>query len=103
MVDGVTKLIMMKSDVMNDFDTIRVAEAYDIQGERVTEFPYDIKEDVKPIYRDFEGWKCDLRKIRRYEDFPEAFKRYVAYIEEQTGVPVAIISVGPDREETIIR
>ena len=103
MIDGVTKLIMMKSDVMNEFETIKVAEAYEIGGKRVTEFPYDIKDDVKPIYREFEGWQCDLRKVRRYEDFPAAFKRYVEYIEQQTGVPVSIISVGPDRDETIIR
>ena len=103
MIDGVTKLIMMKSDVMNEFETIKVAEAYEIGGERVAEFPYDIRDDVKPVYREFEGWQCDLRKVRRYEDFPAAFKRYVEYIEQQTGVPVSIISVGPDRDETIIR
>lgn len=103
MVDGVTKLIMMKSDVMNDFDTIRVAEAYEIDGRRVTEFPYDIQDDVKPVYREFKGWKADLRKVRRYEDFPAEFKAYVEYIERETGVPVSIISVGPDRDETIIR
>lgn len=103
MVDGVTKLIMMKSDVMNDFETIKVAEAYEIGGERVTEFPYDIQDDVKPVYREFKGWKTDLRKVRRYEDFPAEFKTYVEYIERETGVPVAIISVGPDRDETIIR
>lgn len=103
MVDGVTKLIMMKSDVMNDFDTIRVAEAYEIDGRRVTEFPYDIQDDVKPVYREFKGWKTDLRKVRRYEDFPAEFKAYVEYIERETGVPVSIISVGPDRDETIIR
>lgn len=103
MVDGVTKLIMMKADVMNGFDTIRAAEAYEIGGRRVTEFPYDIADDVKPVYRDFEGWRCDLRQVRRYEDFPAAFRNYVEYIERETGVPVAIISVGPDRDETIIR
>lgn len=103
MVDGVTKLIMMKSDVMNDFDTIRVAEAYEIDGRRVAEFPYDIQDDVKPVYREFEGWKTDLRQVRRYEDFPAEFKAYVEYIERETGVPVSIISVGPDRDETIIR
>ena len=93
----------LKSDVMNEFETIKVAEAYEIGGERVAEFPYDIRDDVKPVYREFEGWQCDLRKVRRYEDFPAAFKRYVEYIEQQTGVPVSIISVGPDRDETIIR
>ena len=103
MVDGVTKLIMMKADVMNDFDTIKVAEAYEIDGRRVTEFPYDIQDDVKPVYREFKGWKTDLKQVRRYEDFPAEFKTYVEYIERETGVPVAVISVGPDRDETIVR
>ena len=103
MVDGVTKLIMMKADVMNDFDTIKVAEAYEIDGRRETEFPYDIQDDVKPVYREFKGWKTDLKQVRRYEDFPAEFKTYVEYIERETGVPVAIISVGPDRDETIVR
>ena len=103
MVDGVTKLIMMKADVMNDFDTIKVAGAYEIDGRRVTEFPYDIQDDVKPVYREFKGWKTDLKQVRRYEDFPAEFKTYVEYIERETGVPVAIISVGPDRDETIVR
>ena len=103
MVDGVTKLIMMKADVMIDFDTIKVAEAYEIDGRRVTEFPYDIQDDVKPVYREFKGWKTDLKQVRRYEDFPAEFKTYVEYIERETGVPVAIISVGPDRDETIVR
>lgn len=103
MIDGVTKLIMMKADVMNSFDTIKVAEAYEIDGRRVTEFPYDIQDDMKPIYREFKGWKADLQKVRRYEDFPAEFKAYVEYIERETGIPVAIISVGPDRDETIVR
>lgn len=103
MVDGVTQLIMMKSDVMNDFDTIRVATAYEIDGQHTDRFPYEIDERVKPVYQDFKGWKCDLGKIRRYEDFPAAFKTYVEFIEMQTGVPVKIISVGPDRSETIVR
>ena len=103
MIDGVTQLIMMKSDVMNDFETIRVATAYEVDGVRTTEFPYSISGEVKPVYTDFEGWKCDLRSCRRYEDFPEAFKRYVEFIERETGVPVKIISVGPDRDETIER
>ncbi len=103
MINGVTQLIMMKSDVMNDFETIRVATAYRI-GDRVTdEFPYSIDADVEPVYTDFEGWRCDLRACRTYADFPEAFKRYVDFIERETGVPVKIVSVGPDRDETVIR
>ncbi len=103
MINGVTQLIMMKSDVMNDFDTIRVATAYDINGQRTTEFPYMITDGLKPVYTDFPGWKCDLRNCRSYDEFPPAFKRYVDFIERETGVPVKIISVGPDRGETIER
>ena len=80
MIDGVTQLIMMKSDVMNDFETIRVATAYEVDGVRTTEFPYSISGEVKPVYTDFEGWKCDLRSCRRYEDFPEAFKLSLIHI-----------------------
>ena len=104
MVDGVTQLIMMKADVMNDFDTIKVAVAYDMNGRQTDEFPYSVDGvEINPVYREFQGWKCDLRDCRRYEDFPEAFRRYVEFIEQETGVPVKIISVGPDREETIVR
>ena len=103
MVDGVTQLIMMKSDVMNDFDTIKVATAYRVNGEIVEHFPYEVDDAIEPVYTEFKGWKCDICKVRRYEDFPVEFKQYVEFIERETGVPVKIISVGPDRDETIVR
>ena len=103
MVDGVTQLIMMKSDVMNDFDTIKVATAYRVNGEIVEHFPYEVNDAIEPVYTEFKGWKCDICKVRRYEDFPVEFKQYVEFIERETGVPVKIISVGPDRDETIVR
>lgn len=103
MVDGVTQLIMMKSDVMNDFDTIKVATAYKVNGELVDHFPYEVNDSIEPVYTEFTGWKCDICKVRRYEDFPVEFKQYVEFIERETGVPVKIISVGPDRDETIVR
>ena len=103
MINGVTQLIMMKSDVMNDFETIRVATEYEVGGKRTSYFPYEVGDDLKPVYREFEGWKCDLRDCRSYDDFPAAFKTYVEFIERETGVPVKIISVGPDRGETIVR
>lgn len=103
MINGVTQLIMMKSDVMNDFETVRVATSYEIDGKPMTEFPYEVTEGLKPVYTDFEGWKCDLRGCKSYDEFPAAFKRYVEFIERETGVPVKIISVGPDRGETIVR
>ena len=98
---GWLDMVALKYAIM--VDTIKVAEAYEIDGRRVTEFPYDIQDDVKPVYREFKGWKTDLKQVRRYEDFPAEFKTYVEYIERETGVPVAIISVGPDRDETIVR
>ena len=103
MVDGVTGLIMMKSDVMDDFDTVKVATAYKINGEVVDYFPYEVTDDLEPVYTEFKGWKTPISGIRKYEDFPAEFKTYVEFIEKETGVPIKIISVGPDRQETIIR
>ncbi len=103
MVDGATQLIMMKSDVLNDFDTIKIAVAYEIDGVRTENFPYTVEGEIKPIYKEFKGWKCDICNVRNYEDFPAEFKKYVEFIENQTGVPIKIISVGPDRDETIVR
>lgn len=102
-MNGVTDLIMMKSDVLNDFDTIKVAVGYEVNGERIDYFPYESDADITPIYREFEGWNCDICNVRNYDDFPQQFKDYVAFIEQETGVSVKIISVGPDREETIVR
>ena len=103
MINGATALIMMKADVMNDFDTIKVAVGYEINGERVDHFPYSVDCEIKPIYAELKCWKCNINDIRRYEDFPAELKTYVEFIEQQTGVPVKIVSVGPDREATIVR
>ncbi|KAI4469323.1 adenylosuccinate synthetase [Holotrichia oblita] len=103
MLNGVTGLIMMKSDVLNGFDTIKAAVDYDLPDGETSRFPYEVDDSVKPVYRKFKGWKCDLKKIRKYDDFPAEFKEYVQFIEEQCGVPVRIISVGADREETVVR
>ena len=103
MINGATALIMMKADVMNDFDTIKVAVGYEIDGERVDHFPYSVDCEIKPIYAELKGWKCNINDIRRYEDFPAELKAYVEFIEQQAGVPVKIVSVGPDREATIVR
>ena len=103
MVDGVTGLIMMKSDVMDDFDVVKVATAYKVGGEVVDHLPYELNDEIEPVYTEFKGWKTKISDIRRYEDFPAEFKTYVEFIERETGVPVKIISVGPDRDETIIR
>jgi adenylosuccinate synthase len=102
MLNGATGLIMMKSDVLNTFDTIKVAVDYDLPEGQSGRFPFDV-EGAKPVYREFKGWKTDICNVRKYEDFPREFKEYVEFIEAECGVPVKVISVGPDRDETIIK
>ncbi|MCC8019382.1 MAG: adenylosuccinate synthase [Rikenellaceae bacterium] len=103
MLNGVTSLIMMKSDVMNGFDKVKVAVAYRTPEGETSESPYEIGDTVEPVYREFQGWTEDISKIRTYDALPQTFREYVEFIEAEYGVPVKIISVGPDREETIVR
>ena len=103
MMSGVTDLIMMKSDVMDDFDTVKVATSYKIGGEATTEYPYDGGTNAEPVYTEFKGWKTDITGIRKYEDLPAEMKEYVAFIEKETGCPVRIVSVGPDRDAIIFK
>jgi adenylosuccinate synthase len=103
MIDGVTRLIMMKSDVLDTFETIKACVAYRINGEETTCFPYDIKEDVEPVYVELPGWQTDMTKMQSEDEFPEEFNAYLSFLEEQLGVPVKIVSVGPDRAQTIER
>ena len=102
-IDGVTDLIMMKSDCLDSFDSIKACTSYKVDGVETSELPFDISAPVEPVYTEFKGWKTDLCGIRREEDLPQNFKEYVKFIEEYIGVPVRIISVGPDREATIFR
>ena len=103
MVNGVTKLIMMKSDVLDTFETIKACVAYDVDGVEYDYMPYDITEGVTPIYVDLPGWKTDMTKMTSENEFPEEFNAYLSFLEEQLGVQIKIVSVGPDREQTIIR
>lgn len=102
MVNGVTQLVMMKSDVLDDFDVIRVCTSYRKNGEILSTLPFDT-EGCEPIYTELPGWKCDLTGIRSEEEFPQAFKNYVNYLEKELETPIKIISVGPDRSATIVR
>ncbi len=103
MINGVTKLIMMKSDVLDGFSTIKACVAYEMPGgSTTTELPYDISQ-VKPIYKELPGWKTDMTGFTDESQFPQAFKDYVAFLEDFLGTPIAIISIGPDRAQTIIR
>ena len=103
MIDGVTKLIMMKSDVLDDFDTIKACVAYKVNGEEIDHFPFDISEGVEPVYVEMPGWKTPMTQMQSEDEFPEEFNNYLSFLEEELGVPVKIVSVGPDREQTIVR
>ena len=103
MLNGVTQLIMMKSDVLDGFEEIRVCNSYNINGVETKDFPYSIEDDIEPIYTTFPGWKTDMTKFKSEDEFPQAFKDYIKYLETELNVPISIVSVGPDREQTIIR
>ena len=103
MVNGVTELIMMKSDVLDGFDTIKACVAYKLaDGSETTELPYEI-DDVTPVYKEIKGWKTDMTKFTSEDQFPEEFKAYVKFLEEFLETPIKVISIGPDRAQTIVR
>ena len=103
MVNGVTQLIMMKSDVLDTFDTIKACVAYKQNGTEIDYFPYDINEGIEPVYAEMPGWKTDMTKFTSEEQFPKEFNDYVAFLEKELETPIKIISIGPDREQTIVR
>ena len=103
MVNGVTHLIMMKSDVLDTFETIKACVAYRINGVETEEFPYSIEGEVEPIYAELPGWQCDMTKMTSEDEFPEEFNNYITFLEEELGCPIKIVSVGPDRDQTIER
>ncbi len=101
MLNGVTQLIMMKADVLDQFETIKICVGYEIDGETVEHFPFELNDDVKPVYVELPGWQTDLTKIKHRDEFPEELNNYINFIEEEVGIPVTIASVGPNREQTI--
>lgn len=103
MVNGVTELIMMKSDVLDGFDTIKACVAYKQNGVETPDFPYDIEQGIEPVYVELPGWKTDMTKFTSEEQFPKEFTDYIQFLEKQLDTPIRIISIGPDREQTIIR
>ncbi|MDD2241831.1 MAG: adenylosuccinate synthase [Bacteroidales bacterium] len=103
MLNGVTSLIMMKADVMDTFDKIKVAVAYKVDGQKTDRVPYDTYAKIEPVYKEFKGWKKDLSKCKKDSDFPAAYKQYISFIEKELQVPISVISVGPDRSQTIVR
>lgn len=103
MINGVTELNMMKTDVLDTFDTIKICTGYKVNGELTDQMPFDLNEEVEPIYTELKGWKTDLTKFTNGDALPSELKEYIAFIEKQTGVPISVVSVGPDREQTLFQ
>lgn len=102
-INGVTKLMMMKSDVLSGFKSIKVCTSYEYKGKKIRYMPYDINDNsLKPIYDEFEGWENDITKINDFDKLPMNLKKYISYLEKELNIPITIISVGPDRLQTII-
>ncbi len=103
-VNGVTQLIMMKGDVLSGFDTLKVCTAYNYNGETIHHFPYNIEaENVTPVYTEMKGWQADLTKMTEASQMPKALNDYIDFLEKELEVPIKIVSVGPDRKQTIHR
>lgn len=104
MINGVTKLIMMKSDVLDEFPVIKACTAYRVNGELTDRFPFSIDDDkIEPVYVELPGWKTPMSSMTSESQFPKEFKDYIAFLEKELGTPIAIVSVGPDRTQTIER
>ena len=103
MISGVTELIMMKADVMSGIDTIKVCSKYKLDGVLTDRVPFDVYAEAEPVYKEMKGWDSELGDCRSEDELPESLKEYIAYIEKETGVPVSVLSLGPDREQILIR
>ncbi len=103
MINGITKLFMTKADVMSGFETIKVCTSYTIDGKECVEIPFFNDYIIQPVYADLPGWNENITGIRDFNELPQALKNYIEFIEKETRVPVTMVSVGPDRNETIFR
>ncbi|NOZ47706.1 MAG: adenylosuccinate synthase [Chlorobi bacterium] len=101
MINGVTRLIMTKADVLSGFEYIKIAHAYKKDGQVFEQFLYNIEGNIEPLYTELRGWNDDITNMRKFEDLPVALKNYIKFIEKEVNVPVWIVSVGPNRDQTI--
>ncbi|NMH29188.1 adenylosuccinate synthase [Flavobacterium silvaticum] len=103
-VNGVTQLMMMKGDVLSGFETLKVATSYTYKGQPIDHLPYNIEEEnVQPVYTELKGWQADLTGMTTYDELPSELKTYIEFIEKEVEVPIKVISVGPDRKQTILK
>ena len=103
MLNGVTQLIITKADVLNDFDTIKVCTGYNTSEGFISHFPYILDETIEPVYKELKGWKTDVTQMKEIHELPKELMDYITFIEKETGVPVSIISLGPDRNATVFK
>lgn len=105
MLNGVTQLLMMKADVLNEFDEIKVCTHYKLSSGFTTDrVPYDIvNEKIEPVYKTFKGWKRDLREFTSFDDLPTEMKNYLKFIEMEMRIPITVVSMGPDRTQTLMK
>jgi adenylosuccinate synthase len=103
MINGVTQLFMTKADVLSDFDSIKVAVKYKVRDGVISTLPNDLSEIIEPVYVERKGWNCDVSKVTKTEGMPKELADYIAFIEKETGVPVTIVSLGPDRNQILFR
>jgi len=103
-INGVTQLMMMKGDVLSGFETLKVCTSYNYKNEVITHLPYNIEsENVTPIYTDFKGWSEDLTRMENDSQLPKELNNYIQFLEKELEIPIKIVSVGPDRKQTIFR
>jgi adenylosuccinate synthase len=102
MLNGVTDIILTKADVLDKFADFKVCENYNLKGEKLDYMPFDIQ-DIEPENKTIKGWNTSLVDVKNYSDLPAELNDYIEYIENKAGVPVSVVSVGPDREQTLIR
>jgi adenylosuccinate synthase len=103
-INGVTKLMMMKTDVLTGFDKVLVCTAYKYKDSTIHHLPFDLSDkSLRPVYSEFEGWSEDLRKMNNIKQLPKNLNKYISFLEDELKIPIVIISVGPDRKETIFR
>jgi adenylosuccinate synthase len=103
MLNGVTQLIITKADVLNDFDTIKICTGYKTDNGLIDYLPYELDETIEPVYIEMKGWKKDITQMKEMHELPEELHDYISLIEKETGVPVSIISLGPDRNATVFK
>jgi len=103
-INGVTELMMMKADVLSGIGNLKICTAYKYNGEVIDHLPYKLQDDlIEPIFTELPGWDEDLMQMTSEDEFPKTFKSYIAFIEKEVGVPITLVSVGPDRAQTILR